>query len=112
MASQISYLNEDKDTLIKNESPWNVRSLYEYQYFHCPSCPINKNSKQDFINHTFHAHPESVDYLRKISDGSLSDIVPPWEDSQDDKMAHTYSDLYYGLKEKGIGKKQRLIHSF
>ena len=54
----------------------------------------------------FHVHPESVDYLRKITDGSLNDIIFPWEEVQDDKMAHTFGDLYYGLEEKGIGKKQ------
>ena len=107
MASQISYPSEDKDTLLKNENPWKVGSLYEYQYFNCPSCPFKKDKKQDFINHTFHIHPESVDYLRKISDGSLNDIIFPWEEVQDDKMvAHTFGDLYYGLEEKGIGKKQ------
>ena len=106
MASKISYSSEDKDTLLKNENPWKVGSLYEYQYFNCPSCPFKKDSKQDFINHTFHVHPESVDYLRKITDGSLKDIIFPWEEVQDDKMAHTFRDLYYGLEEKGIGKKQ------
>ena len=105
MASQISYLNEEKDNFLKNESPWDVGSLYEYQYFNCPSCSFKKDSKQDFINHTFIAHPESVDYFRKISDGSLNDVVSPWEELQDDKMAHTYGDLYYVLEEKGIGKK-------
>ena len=61
-----------------NGSLWDVESLYEFQYFHCPACSYNHNSKQDFVCHTFDAHPESIDYFRKISDGSLSDILPPW----------------------------------
>ena len=62
----------------KNGSLWDVESLYEFQYFHCPACSYNYNSKQDFVCHTYDTHPESIDYLRKISDGSLSDILPPW----------------------------------
>ena len=98
-----------ESTLVKNESPWDVGSLYEYQYFNCPSCSYKKESKQEFINHTFHAHPESVDYFRKISDGSLSDVISPWEeeDLQDEKIVHTYGDLYYDLEEKGIGMIKR-----
>ena len=60
-------------------NPWNVASLYEYQYFNCPECSYRNDSKQEFVNHTFHTHPESVDYFRKISDISLSDIITPWE---------------------------------
>ena len=59
-------------------SHWDVESLYEFQYFQCPACTYNHNSKQDFVCHTFDTHPESVDYFRKISDGSLGDILPPW----------------------------------
>ena len=57
------------------ESPWNVDSLYEFQYFNCPKCPFKHNSKQEFVNHTFHSHPESVEYFKKISDQSVCDIL-------------------------------------
>ena len=63
---------------IKFESPWDVNSLYEFQYFICPSCSNQFSLKQDFVNHTFHTHPESTEYLRKISDESIYDVVPPW----------------------------------
>ena len=65
----------------KIENPWDVVSLYEYQFFICPSCSYKNDHKQDFVNHTFQTHPESVDYFRNISDGSLSDINIPWENS-------------------------------
>ena len=90
----------------KIESPWDVSSLYQYQYFNCPSCPFKHYSKQDFINHTFNTHPESVDYFQKISDGSLSDIISPWElleiSKNNSDAAPIYGDLFFGLKEKGI----------
>ena len=95
----------------KNEKFWDVESIYEFQFFNCPTCEFKHYSKQDFVNHAFNTHTKSVDYLKKISDGSLSDIVSPWEDLQDDKMAYTYSDLYYSLEEKGIGKKKQRLPS-
>ena len=61
----------------KSENPWHVESLYEYQYFNCPSCSFKNPSKQDFVDHTFDIHPESVENFKKISDGSLSDITIP-----------------------------------
>ena len=89
----------------KIESPWDVASLYEYQYFNCPACSYRNDSKQEFVYHIFHNHSESVDYLKKISDGSLSDIMSPWElqeISKNSEIAPTYGDLFFGLKEKRI----------
>ena len=87
------------------KSPWDISSLYEYQYFQCPACFYRHDSKQEFVNHTFATHPESVNYFRKISDRSLSDIIAPWElqdTSNNDSMTPTFGDLFFGLKEKRI----------
>ena len=65
----------------KEEFLWNVESIFEFQYFNCPICPFKNELKQDFVNHSFISHPESVSYLKKISDGSLYDIISPWESS-------------------------------
>ena len=54
------------------ENPWSIQSIYEFQYFLCPSCPFKDHSKQEFINHAYEAHPWSVDYLNDIQDGSVS----------------------------------------
>merc|ERR1719433_2429559 len=62
----------------KFESPWDVNSLYEFQYFNCPSCAYKDNSRQEFLNHAYKFHPDSTEYLRKISDESVYDVVPPW----------------------------------
>ena len=73
-------------TIIKFENPWDVQSLYDFQYFNCPTCSFKNPSKYDFVHHTFKTHPESVDYLRKISDGSFPgsfiDILPLSNDSE------------------------------
>ena len=63
----------------KEEFLWNVESIYQFQYFNCPICPFKNEFKQDFVNHSFISHPESANYLKKISDGSLYDIISPWE---------------------------------
>ena len=64
---------------VKNSLLWEVQSIYEFQYFNCPSCAFKHGSKQDFVNHISIAHPESVEFLRNISDDeSLGDILCPW----------------------------------
>ena len=62
------------------ENPWNIHSIYELQYFNCPSCIFKKSSKQEFINHAYNFHPESIHYLIKINDNSLSDVFFPWSE--------------------------------
>ena len=71
------------------ESPWNVDSLYEFQYFDCPKCPFKHKSKQEFVHHTFHSHPESVEYFKKISDQSVCDILCPWNENYNDNNTST-----------------------
>ena len=66
----------------KLENPWEVNSLYVFQYFNCPSCVLKVASKQDFVYHTFKTHPESTENFKKISDGSLGDILLPWDESK------------------------------
>ena len=72
--------------LPKTENPWDVESIYTMQYYVCPSCTYKHMSKQNFICHAFDAHlEESVDYLKNIKDGSLSDILCPWDSNDDYK---------------------------
>ena len=61
------------------ENPWNIGSIYELQYFVCPTCVFKNQSKQDIINHAYEFHPEFVNYL-KICDNSLNDVVCPWNE--------------------------------
>ena len=63
----------------KLENPWNINSLYELQFFNCPSCEYKHDSKQDFVFHAYESHPESVDYLTNVKDGSLKGILYPWD---------------------------------
>ena len=38
---------------VLDENPWNVKSLYDLQFFNCPSpfCIYKNSSKQEFVNH-------------------------------------------------------------
>ena len=42
------------------ENPWNIQSIYELQYFNCPTCVFKNQSKQTFINHAYEYHPDAI----------------------------------------------------
>ena len=52
------------------ENPWNVQSLYDLQFFNCPSqfCIYKNISEQEFLKHALHNHPESEPYLINFKD--------------------------------------------
>ena len=61
-------------------NPWKIQSIYDLLYFHCPSCDFINQSKQQFVNHAFDSHPNNtIEYLSIICDGSLDDVVCPWD---------------------------------
>ena len=62
------------------ESPWKIQSIYELQYFNCPSCIFKDKSKQEFINHACQNHPETIEHLKNIQDKSLTDVKLPWSE--------------------------------
>ena len=68
------------------KNPWSVKSIYEFQFFNCPSCVYKINSKQAFINHAYEIHPEATNDLNNIQDGSLSDIICPWDDIKKEEI--------------------------
>ena len=65
------------------ENPWNIQSIYDLQYFNCPSCVYKNVLKQEFIDHAYHFHPESIQFVRNIKDGSLNDIEIPFVKDED-----------------------------
>ena len=62
------------------ENPWNIQSLYEMQYYNCPSCEFKNQSKQMFVYHAFEFHPNYVHLWSNITDDSLKDVICPWEE--------------------------------
>ena len=76
---------------------WNIQSLFELQFFNCPSCQYKNNSRQDFLNHACNLHPESIKSLKKIKDGSMSDLICPWNPIQinikQESQMNTFDDF-------------------
>lgn len=71
-------LNSFQVIINEVDNPWTISSIYEFQYFNCPTCVFKDHSKQEFLNHAIEFHPQSVDNLRFIKDGSLNDVDCPW----------------------------------
>ena len=60
-------------------NPWYIQSIYDLQYFNCPTCEFKDYSKQEFVNHAHDFHPNSIPFLVNIKDESLMDIIFPWD---------------------------------
>ena len=100
---------------ITEENPWNIQSIYDLQFFNCPSCNYKNYSKQEFINHAYNSHPEAYPYLNNIKDGSLDDLITPNDDDAMLDLKPNLSSPYAGLDikieefdDKGIGINQNL----
>ena len=61
------------------ENPWNIQSIYELQFFNCPTCDFKDYSKQELVNHAYDFHPNSIPFLVNIKDESLTDVIFPWD---------------------------------
>ena len=85
---------------ITEENPWNIQSLYDLQFFNCPSCDFKDYLKQEFVNHAYNFHPEAWPYLNNIKDGSLDDIIIPNDDDSniDLNPLPTKVEFYTGVK--------------
>ena len=88
--------------LIKDKNLWNIQSLYELQYFNCPACIFKNTSKQIFVNHAYQIHPEAIENLINIKDGSMNDVICPWDFKEEIKIEDEYyymDDNYVDLQD-------------
>ena len=60
-----------------SENPWKIQSIYDFQYFNCPSCDFRNHAKQGFVDHVHEIHPDSIQHLLNVKDNSLADVVFP-----------------------------------
>ena len=79
-------------------NPWDVKTVYQFQFFNCPECLFKVQEKQEFINHAFESHPDSLEYLNSIKDGSLADIAVPWTNCQ--VLVEPITDILEDVKLK------------
>ena len=94
---------KDLDLSTKLENPWAIRSIYELQFYNCPTCVFKIQSKQKFINHTYENHPWAVEYLNEIKDGSLKDVDCPWSNGNNPN-ANDFQDQAEDLEDPGEEK--------
>ena len=72
---------------LEGNNPWDVCSLFEFNYFCCPECEFKtrsysiEQSAQDFVNHASSNHPWAVNFLQQISDGSIDNVILPKENN-------------------------------
>ena len=85
---------------LTEENPWNIQSLYDLQFFNCPSCDFKDYLKQEFVNHAYNFHPEAWPYLNNIKDGSLDDIIIPNDDDSMIDLKPDFSSPNTGLDIK------------
>ena len=71
-------ISKNKNNKQKQQNPWNIESIYDLQYFNCPSCVFQNHSKQTFVDHIYEYHSEAINDLNKIEDDSLDDVICPW----------------------------------
>ena len=60
-------------------NPWAMESIYYYQFYCCPECDLKLALKQDFVDHAYECHLEARSYFPNIVDGSLEDVILPWD---------------------------------
>ena len=90
------------------ENPWDVKSVYDYLFFNCPTCFYKSSLKQNFVNHSFHSHPESIDYFKKFTDNSLKDIILPSSTEVDKEETENFISVSIpkGEKQKQVNLSQ------
>ena len=58
--------NELVSNLSEENNSWDVKSLYEFQYFNCPGCNYKHPSKQEFADHIVDNHPEYLTLKKQL----------------------------------------------
>ena len=83
------------------EDPWNIQSLFELQYFVCPSCTYKNHSKQEFVDHAYNIHSESISQLKSITDDSISDVICPWNEIEIKEEISEQDDPFADIHQNG-----------
>ena len=47
-------ISKNKNSKHKQQNPWNIESIYDLQYFNCPSCTFKNKHKQEIIIHAYY----------------------------------------------------------
>ena len=107
-----SEINVDIE-MYDNEAAWNVKSLYELQYFFCPDkdCNYRHKSKHEIVDHIVENHAEYLILQKSITDDSLSDISNPIMNSTPKKKSTGRPSIPL-LELSPQGKRDRLQEDY
>ena len=61
---------------VKDFNPWDVISIYDFNFFCCPECDGKSRSKQEFINHASISHPQ-VSTGKSLSEALVFALTNP-----------------------------------
>ena len=61
---------------VKDFNPWDVISIYDFNFFCCPECDGKSRSKQEFINHASISHPQ-VSTGKSLSEALIFALTNP-----------------------------------
>ena len=78
----------------ETENPWDVQSLFDFQFFNCPSCVFKVKSGQEFLDHAYQNHVESTNFLPNISDGSIEALECTWNDIKEEPEEEEVEEIY------------------
>jgi hypothetical protein len=104
---------EKEENINDEKNPWKIQSLYELNYYICPSCSFKNHSKQILVNHAYEVHySHAMKYLDGIKNhNSFSDVILPWVTTSDTKKVET--DLVRPKSSKGeVFSKNSSNHIF
>ena len=75
---------------IKNNNPWSVNNLKDFQFYCCPECDIKEKYLETFLQHALNEHDKAKETLPKII------VKAEFEDEEENNVndIHTESDDY------------------
>ena len=91
---------------------WNIQSLFELQYFVCPSCTYKNHSKQEFVDHAYNFHSESISQLKSITDDSISDVICPWNEIEIKEEISEQDDPFADIHQNGETLENKEDHEY
>ena len=75
-------------------NPWDVKSLEEFFFYCCPSCPLKNANKTYFISHALAAHPESQSTIERLEDNKEN--ITKTRITREHELRHFFPAIFWG----------------
>ena len=67
MDEAMTVIKESKNPIQESNNPWDVDSIYDFNFFCCPECDGKSRNKQDFIDHASANHPQVSFFVTRFN---------------------------------------------